>query len=150
MEYASLRHIDGYEWFREGENVVQLIEDLLQSRRALADDIQQLLEYRHSDFDSDVMGLETEFARESCYAERKQISTGRLDSMWINFVTSLKTESRFINNAVSSTTDGIFGGRDNARPWKEPVIIDAGPVQLSRHCTVPGGAGIIMSWSKYL
>ena len=43
MEYASLRHIDGYKWFREGENVVQLIEDLLQSRRALADDIQQLL-----------------------------------------------------------------------------------------------------------
>ncbi|WP_052977694.1 RES family NAD+ phosphorylase, partial [Shigella sonnei] len=128
MEYASLRHIDGYEWFREGENVVQLIEDLLQSRRALADDIQQLLEYRHSDFDSDVMGLETEFARESCYAERKQISTGRLDSMWINFVTSLKTESRFINNAVSSTLDGIFQGVETMRArGKEPVIIDAGP-----------------------
>lgn len=128
MEYASLRHIDGYEWFREGENVVQLIEDLLQSRRALADDIPQLLEYRHSDFDSDVMGLETEFARESCYAERKQISTGRLDSMWINFVTSLKTESRFINNAVSSTLDGIFQGVETMRArGKEPVIIDAGP-----------------------
>ncbi len=109
-------------------NVVQLIEDLLQSRRALADDIQQLLEYRHSDFDSDVMGLETEFARESCYAERKQISTGRLDSMWINFVTSLKTESRFINNAVSSTLDGIFQGVETMRArGKEPVIIDAGP-----------------------
>ncbi|MGU8127448.1 hypothetical protein ACLXAZ_30130 [Escherichia coli] len=130
---------------------MQLIEDLLQSRRALADDIQQLLEYRHSDFDSDVMGLETEFARESCYAERKQISTGRLDSMWINFVTSLKTESRFINNAVSSTLDGIFQGVETMRArGKEPVIMTLDQVQLSRHCTVPGGAGIIMSWSKYL
>lgn len=44
MEYASLRHIDGYEWFREGEDVVQLIEDLLQTRRELAGSIQQMLE----------------------------------------------------------------------------------------------------------
>lgn len=115
MDYARLRHTD-YDWYRDGEEIVQLIEDLLQTRRKIADDIQQLLEYRHSDFDSDVMGQETEFARESCYAERKQVSTGRLDSMWTNFVTSLKTESRFINNAVNFTTDGIFrGGGDNAR-----------------------------------
>lgn len=128
MEYLSLRHMDGYEWFRDGENIVQLIEDLLQTRRELADDIQQLLEYRHSDFDSDVLGLETEFARESCYAEYRQVSTGRLDSMWINFVTSLKTESRFINNAVSSTLDGIFRGVETMRArGKEPVIMDAGP-----------------------
>ncbi|EOP1617155.1 RES family NAD+ phosphorylase [Escherichia coli] len=128
MEYASLRHLDGYEWFRDGEDVVQLIEDLLQTRREVADDIQQLLEYRHSDFDSDVMGLETEFARESCYAERRQISTGRLDSMWINFVSSLKTESRYINNAVSSTLDGIFRGVETMRTrGKEPVIMPAGP-----------------------
>lgn len=128
MEYASLRHIDGYEWFRDGEEIVQLIKDLLQTRRELADDIQQQLEYRHSDFDSDVMGLETEFARESCYAERRQISTGRLDSMWVNFVTSLKTESRFINNAVSSTLDDIFQGVETMRArGKEPVIMDAGP-----------------------
>lgn len=128
MEYASLRHIDGYEWFREGEDVVQLIEDLLQTRHDLADDVQQLLEYRHSDFDADEMGLETEFARESCYAERRQVSTGRLDSMWINFVSSLKTESRFINNAVSSTLDGIFRGVEAMRArGKEPVIMRAGP-----------------------
>ncbi len=128
MEYASLRYIDGYDWFRDGKDIVQLIEDLLQTRRELADDIQQLLEYKHSDFDSDVMGLETEFARESCYAERRQISTGRLDSMWINFVTSLKTESRFINNAVSSTLDGIFQRVETMRArGKEPVIMEAGP-----------------------
>lgn len=86
MEYASLRHLDGYEWFRDGEDVVQLNENLLQTRREPADDIQQLLEYRLSEFDSDVMGLETKFSRESCYFERRQISTGRLDSMWINIV----------------------------------------------------------------
>lgn len=92
MEYAHLRHTDDYDWFRDGEDIVQLIEDLLQTRRKIADDIQQLLEYRHSDFDADVMGLETEFAREACYAERRKVSTGRLDSMWAKFVTSLKTE----------------------------------------------------------
>ncbi|EPO5627089.1 RES family NAD+ phosphorylase [Klebsiella pneumoniae] len=127
MDYARLRHTD-YDWYRDGEEIVQLIEDLLQTRRKIADDIQQLLEYRHSDFDSDVMGQETEFARESCYAERKQVSTGRLDSMWTNFVTSLKTESRFINNAVNFTLDGIFQGVETMRAsGKEPVIMVAGP-----------------------
>ncbi|HIA8561538.1 TPA: hypothetical protein ACWSLE_005275 [Escherichia coli] len=32
MEYASLRHIDGYEWFREGENVVQCVFRSIRSR----------------------------------------------------------------------------------------------------------------------
>ncbi|MEX0496221.1 RES family NAD+ phosphorylase [Raoultella terrigena] len=128
MEYAHLRHTDDYDWFRDGEDIVQLIEDLLQTRRKIADDIQQLLEYRHSDFDADVMGLETEFAREACYAERRKVSTGRLDSMWAKFVTSLKTESRFINHAVSTTLDGIFRGVETMRAHGEvPVIIEAGP-----------------------
>lgn len=128
MEYARLRHTDGYDWFRDGEDIVQLIEDLLQTHCKIADDIQQLLEYRHSDFDSDVMGLETEFARDACYAERRKVSTGRLDSMWTQFVTSLKTESRFINHAVNTTLDGIFRGVETMRARGEvPVIIEAGP-----------------------
>ncbi|AZS59312.1 MULTISPECIES: RES family NAD+ phosphorylase [Pectobacterium] len=128
MEYACLRHVDGYDWFRDGEDIVQLIVDLLQTRRKIADDIQQLLEYRHSDFDSDVIGLETEFARDACYAEHRKISTGRLDSMWRQFVTSLKSESRFINHAVNTTLDGIFRGVETMRAHGEvPVIIEAGP-----------------------
>ncbi|HBL8851925.1 TPA: RES domain-containing protein [Enterobacter hormaechei] len=128
MEYARLRHSEDYDWYRDGEDIVQVIEDLLETRSAIADDIQQLLEYKHSDFDSDVLGEETEFARESCYAERREVSTGRLDTMWANFVTSLKTESRFVNNVVSSTLDGIFLGVEtmNTR-GKDLVIIGAGP-----------------------
>lgn len=127
MEYAQIRHTD-YEWYRDGEEIVQVIEDLLQTSRDVADDIQQLLEYRHSDFDSGMMGLETEFAQGVCYAKRRKVSTGRLDSMWTNFVTSLKTESRFINPAVSITLDGIFRGVETMRVSRgKPVIIEAGP-----------------------
>lgn len=127
MEYARIRHTD-YDWYRDGEEIVQVIEDLLQTRHRIAYDIQQLLEYRHADFDSAAMGLETEFAQEACYAERRKVSIGRLDSMWTNFVTSLKAESRFINPAVSTTLDGIFRGVETMRAsGGEPVIIEAGP-----------------------
>lgn len=127
MERPLFRHAD-YDWYRDGEDIVQVIEDLLQTDRKIADDIQQLLEYRHFDFDTSIMGLETDFAREACYAERRKVSTDLLDSMWSKFVTSLKTESRFINNAVSSTLDGIFRGVETMRArGKEPVIIEAGP-----------------------
>ena len=43
MEYARLRHSEDYDWYRDGEDIVQVIEDLLETRSAIADDIQQLL-----------------------------------------------------------------------------------------------------------
>jgi hypothetical protein len=127
LQYAMIRHGE-YEWYRDGEEIVQVIEDLLLTRREIADDVQQLLEYRHSDFDAKVMGMETEFASQSCYVERKKVNTGRLDSMWERFVISLKTESRFINHSVRETLDAIFRGVETLRTHRdEALLIKAGP-----------------------
>lgn len=76
IESADLCHFDDYKWFRDGEDVVQFIEDFLQTRREIADNIQQTLEFRLYDFDSDAMGLETMFAQGPSYAERRQVNTG--------------------------------------------------------------------------
>ncbi|MGV8925734.1 MAG: RES family NAD+ phosphorylase [Ewingella sp.] len=127
MEDAMIRHC-GHDWYRDGEEVGQVIEDLLQTSPEVAHDIQQLLEEKFSDFDSDAMGLETEFTSESHYVERRKVSTERLNSMWERFVTTLQTESRYINHFVRETLDGLFSGVETMRSGTNgTVIIEAGP-----------------------
>lgn len=127
MEYAMIKYGENG-WYRHGDEIDTLIEDLLQTRAEVANAVQQCLENRHFDFDSAAMGEETEFASESHYEERRKVDTSHLDGMWAKFVSSLKTESRFINHSVRETLDGIFSGVENMRAGREKeVIVKAGP-----------------------
>ncbi len=127
MEYTMINHC-GHEWFREGDDIFYVIENLLQSEPAVAHDIQALLESKYDDFDSAVMGLETEYESDSYYIERKSEDTGHLDDMWEKFVSSLKTESRYINHSVKETLDSIFDGIGLMRGRQDQaVILEAGP-----------------------
>ncbi|MGJ3288050.1 RES family NAD+ phosphorylase [Klebsiella michiganensis] len=126
MEYAMIKHGE-HSWYRHGYEIDTLIEDLLQTRTAVASAVQQCLESRHYDFDSAIMGEETEFYSGSHYEERQKVDTSHLDGMWAKFVSSLKTESRFINHSVRETLDGIFSGVENMHAGREKeVIIKAG------------------------
>lgn len=127
LEYVMIKHAS-LDWYREGDEVQHVIENLLQTRSEAACDIQQLLEERYSDFDCDQMGEETEFASGSYYVENRQIDTGHLDSMWNRFVISLKTESRYVNNSIRDTLEGIFSGVETMQAGAgQAVIKEAGP-----------------------
>ena len=129
LEYAMIRHSDSdYDWDRKGDDIVDVIGELLKTCLEAATDIQQLLEERHSDLEAAQMGEECEFATNSRYEERGKVDTGHFDSMWERFVTSLKTESRYINHSVNETLDGIFHDVENLQSSGEKtVIINAGP-----------------------
>lgn len=126
MEYAMIKH-GGQDWFRHGEEIQNLLENLLQTRSEVASAVQQCLADRYADFDSAAMGEETEFDSESHYEERRKVDTSHLDGMWAKFVSSLKTESRFINHSVRDTLDGIFSDVERMRAGREKeVIVKAG------------------------
>jgi hypothetical protein len=129
LEYAMSRHNDSdYDWEREGTGIVYVIEELLETRSDVATDIQQLLKERHSDFEVAQMGEECEFATDSHYEERGKVDTGYFDFMWERFVTSLKTESRYVNHSVSETLDGIFRDVESLQSHGEKAVIaEAGP-----------------------
>jgi len=126
MEYAMIKH-GGHVWYRHGYEILTLLEDLLQTRSDVVSAVQQCLENRYTDFESATMGEETEFDTESHYEERRKVDTSHLDGMWAKFVSSLKTESRFINHSVRETLDGIFSGVEAMRAGREKeVIVKAG------------------------
>ena len=129
LQDAMIRHSESdYDWEREGSDIVYVIEELLETSSDVATDIQQLLKERHFDFEAAKMGEECEFATGSCYEERGKVDTGYLDSMWKMFVTSLKTESRYVNHSVSETLDGIFRDVENLQSHGEKTVITtAGP-----------------------
>ncbi|CFQ11179.1 RES family NAD+ phosphorylase [Yersinia enterocolitica] len=127
MEYAMIKY-GRHGWYRAGDEIECVIENLLQTRPEIASAVQQFLEDRHSDFDSASMGEETEFASESHYEERRKVDTGHLDGLWKKFITSLQTESRYINHSVRETLYGIFNGLETMQVGREQtVIVKAGP-----------------------
>ncbi len=129
FEYAMLRDGDSdYDWERAGTDIVYVIEELLETSPAVATDIQQQLEEENDSFEAGTMGEECEFASDSRYEEREKVDTVSLDSMWERFVTSLKTESRYVNRTVSETLDGIFHDVESLQSHgNKAVIALAGP-----------------------
>ncbi len=129
FEYAMLRDGDSdYDWERAGTDIVYVIEELLETSPAVATDIQQQLEEENDSFEAGTMGEECEFASDSRYEEREKVDTVSLDSMWERFVTSLKTESRYVNRTVSETLDGIFHDVESLQSQgNKAVIALAGP-----------------------
>ncbi len=122
-EFAMIKYCD-HEWYRSGEPISEVIGYLLETTQSVACDIQQILEEKYSHYDE--AGLETDFASDSCYAERGKVSTECLDSMWATFVTSLKQEARYINNTVKTTLDSIFRGLDTLQTGGERTVITEG------------------------
>lgn len=116
-----------YNWDREGEDVVDAIENAADFPRAAAEDIQAILEGKHSDFDAAAMGEETEFSSESRYTD-KGVSDVAWQEEWRNFEDSLKTEARFFSRSAARHLASIFGGIDRmAASDGRHLVIDGGP-----------------------
>ncbi|MFH3182433.1 RES family NAD+ phosphorylase [Klebsiella aerogenes] len=129
LQNAMIRHSENhYEWEREGDDIVLVIEELLETSPVIAGDIQQFLEEEHLDFEAAKMGMESDFSSSSHYEEKGKVETEHLDVMWDKFVNSLKTESRYINHIVRDTLDDIFRDVENLQSrGGKAVIASAGP-----------------------
>lgn len=115
-------------WGRQGDFITDVIENLLIASSALAQDVQALLEEKHSNIDRYHTGEECEFEGESQYTERLDEDTRAYEQMWDHFVHSLKTESRYINTNVLTTLGDIFSGIVGMQEQDAPqIILSAGP-----------------------
>jgi RES domain-containing protein len=127
-EYAMLADTElGYEWDREGQQVLYAIANAAEIPKEAASDIQQILEERHSDYEAAKMGEETEFASESYYSE-KGADDREWQEVWRQFEHSLKTEARFFSSEAIKHLESIFAGIEQMQTSRgRPLIIDAGP-----------------------
>jgi hypothetical protein len=116
-----------YDWYRDGEPVTDAIANAAEIPQEAAEDIQQILEAEHEDFDSAAMGEETEFSGDTHY-EEKGTSDRVWQEEWRNFENSLKTEARFFSRRAARHLASIFDGLDDLRTHRgQPLVVDAGP-----------------------
>ncbi|AJW98474.1 RES domain protein [Burkholderia gladioli] len=122
-----------YEWEREGQPVLDAIEEAAVIPREAAEDVLEILDDRHGDFDAMTMGEETEFSSDTYYEEKSASAQGWHDE-WRNFERSLKTEARFFSRSASELLARIFGSIDvlKTRP-RHPLAVSAGPTRRLTH-----------------
>lgn len=116
-----------YEWEREGQPVLEAIEEAAAIPREAAEDVLEILDDRHGDFDAAAMGDETEFSSDTYYEEKGASAQGWHEE-WQYFEQSLKTEARFFSRSASALLARIFGSIDvlKTRP-RHPLAVNAGP-----------------------
>ncbi|AWR58726.1 TPA: RES family NAD+ phosphorylase [Proteus mirabilis] len=125
LEY-SMSKCSKYEWERKGDGIDDIIQELLETEDIIAYDIREYIEDKNYIYDS--TGEETEFSSESYYIEREKVDTEYLDTIWDNFVSSLQTESRYINHTVKDTLDSIFSGIERmSAGGGQAIIVNSGP-----------------------
>jgi len=113
LQSAMLRDPEGsYDWDREGEPVLDAIQEAAGIEPELAAEILEILSDEHGDWDSSMAGEECEFDPDSYY-ERKGPNDIEFQLEWRNVERSLKTEARFFNKIAEGLLERLFSGIEN-------------------------------------
>jgi hypothetical protein len=116
-----------YDWERDGEPVVWAIMNAADMPEDAAKDVQRILEDQYGDFDSAVVGEETEFSADSYY-EEKGTSDQAWQDEWRSFERSLQTEARFFSQTAAKHLASVFDGIEAMRTRDgRSLVVDAGP-----------------------
>lgn len=116
-----------YEWYREGEPVIDAIETAAKIPLEAAADVQEILSDRHAEVGADYTGEETEFSSDSYYAEISS-SDQAWQEEWRDFEEALKTEARFFSRTAAAHLAAVFGNIDKLKTKDDlPIVVEAGP-----------------------
>lgn len=127
FQSAMLRDKEiAYEWWREGEDVVDAIANAANVSDEIAKDVQKILEERHLVSASDYLGEEQEFDSNSQY-EEKGPNDYQFRVEWDSVERSLKERSRFFNRDADALLARLFANVDQlADRQGQPVVVNAG------------------------
>jgi hypothetical protein len=115
-----------FEWYRHGEPVLYAVQEAASIEEEVAKDVLEILEDRHSDFDSAMAGEECEFGEDTHY-EQKGANDREFAFEWQAIERSLKAQARYFNQGAEDFLARLFADLDG-RVTREghPVVVDAG------------------------
>ncbi|MBS1954936.1 MAG: RES domain-containing protein [Cyanobacteria bacterium SZAS-4] len=125
MQWAMLRDKEiNYNWEREGEFVVDIIQDEAGVDDVVAIALQEILDDDNYDYDDP---NESEFGPDIQYT-RVQTNNSRWDGHWSRLQKELKTETRFFNQNASSLFRTVFANLSSmSTKAGQPVLRVSGP-----------------------
>jgi hypothetical protein len=128
LEYAMMNDKESpREWYRHGELITDLIQEIAEIDEEPAKDIQQILRDENAGDPFDYTGEEEEFDDESQY-EPKKLDDETWRNEWSRFEHSLKTEARYFSEEARAHLGQIFDEIDKLRTQAgASVVVEAGP-----------------------
>jgi hypothetical protein len=122
-----------YDWFRDGEPVLNAIEGAANISRQVASDVLMILADEHADPHRYEIGEECEFAQKAHY-EEMGIGSGAWQREWREFERSLKAEARFFSKSAAAHLGFVFGGIDKIKTRNgRSLVVCAGPKRTIKH-----------------
>lgn len=116
-----------YEWEREGQPILDLLQEILVTSTEVAEDVRQILNDRDGYLDPHDDWSESSFVESAHYEANGPNSDYWLNN-WNKLTRSLQSEARFFNRAAIKHLREIFAGVASYRVNdRNRLIIDAGP-----------------------
>lgn len=124
LEYMMLKDKElGYDWYREGEPLENILEDYLGLNKHLVKALLKTLP--DNDYDSSMGGYETKLDSEAMYEEVLP-RLGVFNDLWSEFCVIATSQSRHFNERVRTLLDQIFGDIIERDP-NGHIVINIGP-----------------------
>lgn len=122
-----------YVWEREGQPVLEAIEEAAEIPSEAAEDVLEILADKYASSPSDYSGEEDEFDPDSYY-ELKGADDRVWQLEWRHFEQSLKTEARYFSRSAAAHLAAVFGSIDKLRARDgNQLVVDAGPETAFQH-----------------
>ncbi len=133
LEYRMINDRESnYDWERQGEPIIELIEYTARLPHEAAKDIQELLSEKYEEYGSDWTEEETEFSSDSFYEEGNSRRLGWINLIW-NFDDldeKLKRQNRYFNKPIQDALDKIFSNLHQVKTKTGHSVLEiAGPEQ---------------------
>jgi hypothetical protein len=128
FQYALIADRElSYQWYRDGSPVAIAISEAAGIDDDVAEDVREILDDRHGDFEMDQMGEETEFSSDSYY-EEKGANDIEFQMEWKSVELALKTQARHFNKDAERFLERMFGNVHALQTAAGlPVVVVAGP-----------------------
>ncbi|WP_354669127.1 RES family NAD+ phosphorylase [Rhizobium sp. S163] len=128
--YEAAMHFDkesDYSWSRGGDPVQEIISDAVGVSSEIAEDVQDSLVSKYWDYDDQLSGVESDYGDEARYIYQDP-GFGRWQSVWDEFVRSLKFEARLFSTKGVEQLSAILGGIERLdTPSGRSVLVEIGP-----------------------
>ena len=114
------------DWIREGENLYDILDQMLECGKSLIKAIKKELSNRYHSFDEAAAGEEDPYGDEVHYKLR-ELEDYRFRGTWSDFETEIRTRARFFNTEAESHLNQIFCDLNCFQSHTKPLIRKAGP-----------------------
>ena len=123
LQYMMLRDKEiNYDWYRDGQPVNDLIQEIAHVDEPIATDVQEYLSNTHMSYDDLQLGEEDPFGDEAHYEETPAEHYGAMES-WNSLCSEIKSRARFFSPVTEQILNELFGEVNSFKTYDGTPVV---------------------------